>query len=241
VRRVAALALAAGLLGLSGAAPAAAQTGLNPAPAQPAPAPAQPQPAPAQPQPAPPAQAQPAAPAPQTEDKDVQQAEESSQGGSRNLVHVENHADTRFLMRGRVDLAHVDGPNASPANRAEAFASCTGCTTFAVAMQIALIRTDATTIAPDNEAIAVNFQCTGCHTFARAIQDVIQVDDPEAAVPERHGELVQALNRELRAIQQTPGITPDEANARIDAVEAEFQDLADSIRDQRQETDADNS
>jgi hypothetical protein len=193
-----------------------------------------------------PAQAAPSAPAPSvgsphSEDKDVQQFEEFGQGGGSNVVHVQNRVDARFLLRGRVDLTHVDGPNASPTNRAEALASCTDCQTFAVALQIALIRTDATTIAPDNEAVAVNVQCVRCFTSARAIQDVIQVDDPEQALPERHSQLAQALEGELRAIQQTPGITPAEANARIDAVVAQFEDLATSIRDQRQETEAENS
>jgi hypothetical protein len=83
-----------------------------------------------------------------------------------------------------------------------------------------------------------------CETSLHArpgVQDVIQVDNPQAAVPERHAQLIQALKRELRAIQQTPGLTPDQVNARITAVVDQFQDLAASIRDQRQETTAENS
>jgi hypothetical protein len=246
VRRFASLALAVSLLGPGGAAPAAAQTGLNPAQAQPAPAPAQPappapQPPPAQAaQPAQPSQAEPAAPSPQTEDKDVEQSEESGEGGNHNIVNVQNHVDSRFLMRGRVDLTHVGGQNASPANRAEAFASCTGCQTFAVALQIALIRRDARTIAPENAAIAVNVRCNGCFTSARAVQYVFQVDDPEA-IPERDNELIHRMNDELQAIRQTQGITPQQANSRIDAVIAEFSDLANSLNDQRQDTDVEDS
>ena len=231
MRRFALLALTVSLIGLGGAAPAAAQT--SPAPAQPAPA----QPAPAQPAQAQPA---PAAPAPQLEDKDFQQSEESTEGGAHNIVHVENRVDNRLLMRERVDLTHVNGQNASPVNRAEAFASCTGCSTFAVALQVAFIRRDATTIAPENVAIALNVQCTGCFTSARAVQYVFQVDDPQV-IPDRDEQLLQRIDAELQAIRQTPGITPQDANSRIDAVLAEFQDLAPSLNDQRQDTAAENS
>jgi hypothetical protein len=44
-----------------------------------------------------------------------------------------------------------------------------------------------------------------------------------------------------RAIQQTPGITIADANARSDAVIAQFNDLAVSLTDKRQETEAENS
>jgi hypothetical protein len=115
INAAAALALAVSLLGLLGAAPAAAQT--SPAPAQPLPAqPPLAQPAPPdQVQPAP-AAPEPAATSPQVQDKQVVQAEGSSQAGSHNIVHVVNRVDHRFLLRGRVDLAHVDGLNASPSS-----------------------------------------------------------------------------------------------------------------------------
>jgi putative peptide zinc metalloprotease protein len=238
VRRLIVLALSLSLIGLGGAAPASAQTSPAPAPAQPAPAPAQP--APAQPQPAQQAQPAPAAPAPLVDDKAFDHAEDSVQGGAHNIVYLENRVDNRLLMRGRVDLTHVDGLNASPVNSAQALASCTGCSTFAVAFQVAFIRRDATTVAPENVAVALNVHCTGCTTSARAVQYVFQVDNPQM-IPERDEALLQRIDQELQAIRQTPGITPQDANTRIDAVTTEFQDLAPSLNDQRQDTTAEDS
>ena len=223
--------------------PAAAAGAPAPAPSSvPVPAPAPSAPAPAAPSPAAPAPA--VAPAPASvapdEDKDVERGEEASDEGSSNIVHVENRVDNRFRLRGRVDVAHVEGLTASPVNHAEAFASCTDCQTFAVALQIALIRKDATTITPENVALAVNFRCLRCFTSARAMQYVFQVDDPDE-VPERVSDMVETMNAELRGIQLTRGISIAEANARIDAVVAQFNDLAASLNEQRQDTDADNS
>ncbi len=166
----------------------------------------------------------------------IQTTEQTAQGGGANIVQVDNRLDNRLRLRGRVDLDHVHGPNAAPTNKAEAFASCTDCQTFAVALQIALIPADATTVAPENAAVAVNYRCTRCFTSARALQYVITVDDPDI-VPDRVTELVHAMTTELRVIEDSGPMNPGEANARIDAVVAEFQDLAAALRDQRQDTD----
>ena len=119
--------------------------------------------------------------------------DDSSQGG-RNEVIVHNQSDGKLLMRGRVDLEHLPGRSVAPENYAEAVGSCVRCQTLAVALQIDLISRNATTIAPQNAAVALNLHCTGCFTSARALQYVIQVDDP-TEVPERARDLVQTLMR----------------------------------------------
>jgi putative peptide zinc metalloprotease protein len=161
--------------------------------------------------------------------------DDSSQGG-RNEVIVHNQSDGKLLMRGRVDLEHLPGRSVAPENYAEAVGSCVRCQTLAVALQIDLISRNATTIAPQNAAVALNLHCTGCFTSARALQYVIQVDDP-TEVPERATELVQTMNRELRSVQHSRHITVTEAQSKIDAVVAQFRDLAVNLREERRDTE----
>jgi hypothetical protein len=161
--------------------------------------------------------------------------DDSSQGG-RNEVIVHNQSDGKMLMRGRVDLEHLPAKSVAPENYAEAVGSCMRCQTLAVALQIDLISRNATTIAPLNAAVALNLHCTGCFTSARAIQYVIQVDDP-TEVPERASELVQTMNRELRSVQHSRHITVTEAQSKIDAVVAQFRDLAVNLREERRDTE----
>jgi putative peptide zinc metalloprotease protein len=61
-------------------------------------------------------------------------------------------------------------------NIAVAFASCEGCQTVAIAIQIVLVMSDPNVIAPKNAAIAINFECTSCETLADAYQFVISAD-----------------------------------------------------------------
>ena len=169
-------------------------------------------------------------------DTDVRSQEHAEDRGADNIVEVQNFDDNQFRMRGSVDLDHVEGDTATPTNRAEAYSSCTNCQTFAVALQIAFIRSDASTVAPVNQAIAVNNQCTGCVTSARALQYVFLVDDPHQ-VPGRANEFINRMNAELRAIARTRDITPADANARIDAVIGQFSDLAANLKDARRDSD----
>ena len=90
-------------------------------------------------------------------------------------------------------------------------------------------------IAPQNRARAINYQCTRCVTFARAIQYVYAVEDPDQ-VPDNVGRLVQEMERELRDVGRDRRITPAEADARVSAVIAQFQDLNTVIRDELVQT-----
>jgi putative peptide zinc metalloprotease protein len=62
-------------------------------------------------------------------------------------------------------------------NIAVAFASCEGCQTVAIAIQIVLVMSDPNVIAPENVAIAINFECTSCETLAGAYQFVMSTGD----------------------------------------------------------------
>jgi hypothetical protein len=166
------------------------------------------------------------------EDRDESHADDyRPHGGGHNVVMVRNHSDGRMRVRGRVKLAELHGSRAEPINAAFAYASCTDCQTFAVALEIALIEPGAAVIAPQNRARALNYQCTRCATVARALQYAFVVDDP-SIVPENIERLMREMEREIRAIGQERDISANEANARIDGVVAQFQELGDGLRDQ---------
>jgi putative peptide zinc metalloprotease protein len=149
----------------------------------------------------------------------------------RNVVFVLNRQDGDLRVRGRVRLVHIKGDRAEPVNAAFAYSSCTDCQSYAVALEIALISPNASVIAPQNRARAINYECTRCVTFARALQYVYAVDDPDQ-VPDNVGRLVREMERELRDISRDRRITPTEANERVTAVIVQFQDLNTVLRDE---------
>jgi putative peptide zinc metalloprotease protein len=61
-------------------------------------------------------------------------------------------------------------------NVAVAFASCEGCQTVAIAIQIVLVMSDPSVVTPENLALALNVECTSCETLAGAYQFVISTD-----------------------------------------------------------------
>src|SRR5437773_3449365 len=98
--------------------------------------------------------------------------------GGRNIVKITNKTDNRLIVRGRVDFNRTPGADRiAPVNAAIAVASCVGCQTYAVALQINLYQRGASLVAPQNGAVAVNAGCSHCVTVARAVQYSIPVDD----------------------------------------------------------------
>jgi hypothetical protein len=158
--------------------------------------------------------------------------------GEGNYVIVTNRRDERMRFRGNIDLSRNPGEEASPVNFAGAVGSCTDCQTYAIALQIALIGWDATTIMPQNQAIALNYMCTrGCHTVAHAIQFVVQVDDPRE-MPDHVRDAAREMERELREIGRLANrgqIDIVTADARVNALLDRFRALGRSLYQQRAE------
>jgi putative peptide zinc metalloprotease protein len=159
----------------------------------------------------------------------------SGGGGGSNHVQVINKNDGKRKLKADVQLNRIPGPRVEPSNVAIAYASCTDCQTIAVALQINLISRTATYVAPENFAIAVNYECTNCYTVARAIQYTFSVDDPTQVPPEVDA-LIKQFDKELKAIRKEQNLSIDEVEQRINAVIEEFRDLAESLRDDREET-----
>jgi hypothetical protein len=170
------------------------------------------------------------------EDREEWQAGQHFRGdGGNNVVMVLNRSDNRMRVRGRIRLVDLHGSRAEPVNAAFAYSSCTDCQTFVVALEIALIAPNASTIAPQNRARALNYECTRCVTVARALQYAYVVDDPDV-VPDNVNRLIRDMEKELRDIGREGDISANQANARIDGVVGRFQELAVSLQDQFDET-----
>jgi putative peptide zinc metalloprotease protein len=71
----------------------------------------------------------------------------------------------------------TDGSPVTNANQAFAFASCTACTTVAVAFQVVLVIGQADVVAPVNTAVAGNADCISCVTTALAVQLVVTLQE----------------------------------------------------------------
>lgn len=166
-------------------------------------------------------------------------------GGANNMVIVDNATGGDLQVRESIQINHIPSPSVAPVNCASAISgepgplsptvdrvACTGCQTFAVALQIDLIGRNVTTFGPRNVANAQNLHCSQCLTNAIAIQSVYQVDDP-TQVPPEVSSLTQAVDTEVHAIQATPGVSPQAAGARIAAVVARYPQFVPGLNIQR--------
>jgi putative peptide zinc metalloprotease protein len=149
-------------------------------------------------------------------------------GGPSNIVIAVNQTDGRLVIRGNVQTTREPGMIAAPQNFAFARASCTGCQTIAVALQLNFASTDARYVAPQNVAVASNDLCTGCTTIALAYQIFFTVEDP-TATPEGVRDAMRDLDAELRAVSNDPNMTAPEAQARIDLIIERFAGFAAEI------------
>jgi hypothetical protein len=175
-------------------------------------------------------------PTPDTTAADEQpQAQTGVGGGPKNVVLAQNLNDGRLRVRGNVQLGRIPGPTAAPVNLARAYSSCVDCQTLAVALQLDLVTAGTHQAAPENVAVALNYECTGCHTVALALQYMLTVDDP-TQVPDEANRLMARMHQELAALQSDPNLTLGDAEARVLAVVAEFEDLRSNLTQQRDET-----
>ena len=71
----------------------------------------------------------------------------------------------------------TDGADVRNANTAWALASCTRCTTVAVAFQVVLVVGQSDVVVPVNAAVAANSACISCLTQALAVQLVVTLKD----------------------------------------------------------------
>ena len=100
---------------------------------------------------------------------------EAGGGGGKvnNEVVVFNVTDGRFAHRAGFGTARVTGGDVTNTNSAAATSSCNDCRTVAVAVQAVLVMGDSHSIAPRNQAVAINNNCLRCESYALAYQYVV--------------------------------------------------------------------
>ena len=120
------------------------------------------------------------------------------------------------------DISSQRGGVVDQANKAHAAARCTDCEATAIAFQI-VIASKANTVAPTNEAVALNLECTRCEVVAEARQFVRVVDAPVRITGAGRAELKQ-VRRELRALEALdPPI--DQLHQAVEAQEARVKEI----------------
>jgi putative peptide zinc metalloprotease protein len=162
---------------------------------------------------------------------------EGGGGGGKNIVIVQNRVDSTMRARGGIQLNHIHSATVAPANIADAYSSCTGCGSLAVALQINLVSSSATDFTPQNAASAVNYQCTHCVTIAVAYQYTFRVTDPDQ-VPPRINQLIAAMRQRLNAATNDPNEPVSQMESEVSAVINDFSDLAYALQQRVQESDA---
>lgn len=134
-------------------------------------------------------------------------------------VALENCQSGTQQLGSRVQVVHAGGQDAQPTNLAWAYSHdcASGCTTIAVAYQVALVRQDSPTQQPQNAAVAINQNCDSCRTFAYA--DQYAVDVPNGT------NLTGATRREIDSIRQQAQ-QDVQANLPLTELDARLHDLA---------------
>jgi hypothetical protein len=116
------------------------------------------------------------------------------------------------------DISTQRGGVVDQANKAHAAARCTECEATAIAFQIVLVSGAPSTVAPTNEAVALNLECTRCEVVAEARQFVRVVDAPVRVTRAGRQELAD-VRRTLRDLEaQDPPI--DQLHQAVEAQEA---------------------
>jgi len=115
-------------------------------------------------------------------------------GVGDNQALAVNTEDGTVVYDVSVALVWVkDGEPVDNRNEAYALASCTNCTTVAVAFQVVLVVGQSDAVAPINVAVAANGGCISCQTLALAVQLVATLK--EAPSQEVQAQLEAALGR----------------------------------------------
>lgn len=119
-------------------------------------------------------------------------------------------------------LVWVENETADNVNAAYALASCSNCTTVAVAFQVVLV-VGQSQVAPQNLAAAVNYRCISCVTGALAQQLVLTVDDRPSGATAR--ELAALWARIAEYGETLEGRSLPEIRAQLVAFEREIVEL----------------
>ena len=142
--------------------------------------------------------------------------------GDNNLALAINTTDGASIFRLAFAIRFITDGVIDQTNTAMALASCTDCTTIALAFQVVLVFGDATDITPENRATAINVACSACLTFAAATQIILGFEGP-VELTEEGRQRLDALHQELLSLEQRASSLDTAAlAAEVEAAEEEL-------------------
>ena len=145
-----------------------------------------------------------------------------AQGGDNTAVAV-NTKDGSSIFKVAFAIRHVMGDVVDQSNAAVAVSSCTDCQTVAVAIEIVLVESNASTVEPKNVALAINVDCTLCVTVADAYQFVYSTGG--AVHFDADGNKILAdIRNELEKLKHQ-NLTLQELQAKLEDIKARILDV----------------
>jgi putative peptide zinc metalloprotease protein len=140
--------------------------------------------------------------------------------GDTNVAGAVNTKDGKTVYAIRLKLVQTTADTVDSTNVAAAAASCTDCTTVAIAFEGVLVAGDPATVDPTNLALAYNVNCSGCTTVAEAYQAVVATSTRVRITGSGRREIA-AVRQELERLR-TQDLSYDDLVARVAALEARF-------------------
>jgi putative peptide zinc metalloprotease protein len=131
-----------------------------------------------------------------------------------NTAIAINTKDGSSVFKFAFAIRQVMGDVVDETNSAVAYASCTDCSTTAIAIEIVLVGGSPSTFTPTNQAIAINYLCNLCNTFAAAYQFVIQGAGPMHFTHDALTTMAR-IRKQIRELQDQD-LSPFELRAALD-------------------------
>lgn len=145
-----------------------------------------------------------------------------ARAGDTTAVAI-NTRDGMDMFRLAFRISRVMSDTVDTSNAAAAVSSCTDCETVAIAIQVVLILSDPTVVAPENLAVALNVECDLCSTLASAYQMVMTTGGPVTFTPEGHKQIAD-IRRRLLELRHTD-LPIEQIQAQVDALADELKQV----------------
>jgi putative peptide zinc metalloprotease protein len=142
-----------------------------------------------------------------------------------NVVSIDNTGAGATLVQARTDVELDTTSSVTNVNEALAQASCSTCRTVAVAIQIVVVNSSPTTVAPQNVAVALNQNCSSCNTFAYANQVVLYSHGQISPNAARYLPQAENISRQIAAVAASRETFP-QMSSDLDALTQQLAALA---------------
>ena len=140
-----------------------------------------------------------------------------------NTAIAINKKDGATVFKIAFAIRHVMNGVVDQSNAAVAYASCTDCTTVAIAIEIVLVESNPEVVTPTNIAFAYNEFCSLCVTVAEAYQFVLGTDGVVHFDAEGN-RILAAIRQDLHKLKHQQ-LTLAELQARLDAIATQIKDV----------------